>query len=65
MIDSSNSIDGAKHAMECFARMVKAILGDDALAERKLVVGNPRATLNADKSEIWRSGILKSWSIHN
>ena len=31
----------AEHAMTCFARLVRAILGEDAISERKLQVGNP------------------------
>ena len=48
-------------------RFFENLIGDNVLDKLvcQLVIGNPRATLNADKSEIWRSGILKSWSIHN
>ncbi|MBA52883.1 MAG: hypothetical protein CMK89_00370 [Pseudomonadales bacterium] len=48
-------------------RFFENLIGDNVLDKLvcQLVIGNPRATLNTDKSEIWRSGILKSWSIHN
>ena len=34
-------LENAKHAMQCFARVVRALLGHSAIAEDKLCVGNP------------------------
>ena len=35
----------AEHAMQCFARLVRCILGDSAISVRKLEVGNPLTIL--------------------
>ena len=38
------------HAMTCFARLVRAILGPDAIAANKLIHGNPTEVLGLDVS---------------
>ena len=64
----------AQHAKDCFARLVRALMGADAIAEKKLEYGNPltvlgidveagheevRATVNQEKAQCW-SNTLKA-----
>ena len=64
----------AQHAKGCFARLVRALMGADAIAEKKLEYGNPltvlgidveagheevRATVNQEKAKCW-SNTLKA-----
>ena len=41
MTISIEPADTVEHAMTCFARLVRAVLGTDAIAESKLGWGNP------------------------
>ena len=45
---SAELIESTVHAMECFARLVRAVLGPDAVSERKLLCGNPLTILGLD-----------------
>ena len=50
-VDDFFSVDtavAAQHSKECFARLVKACLGEDAIAQHKLVHGNPLEVLGID-----------------
>ena len=58
---SADRAESSAHALQCFARVVRAIMGDDALAEHKLQHGMPlnvlglTFTVTMDHIHIWPS----------
>ena len=62
---SAERSDTVRHAMEMFARLVRALLGSSSISNRKLLYGNPLEVLGLDvhissfSIEIWPNEVKR------